>query len=134
LHRIVSAAAADASASGVDILDPYEVTAKSLRALAGPLAAGSVIRIGCNKSSADADLRSVESASGVRVERYRLPSGLALHDRYMRVGSSIWIVGASFNNLGANFATVVGLRELLTLGQIADLFDECLTGAPEATS
>lgn len=134
LRRVVSVAGANASAPGVDILDKYEVTAKSLRALAGPLAAGSLIRIGCNGSNADSDFRSVESATGVRVERYRLPSGLALHDRYMRVGSSIWIVGASFNNLGANFATIVAIRELLTLRQIADLFDECLTGAPEATS
>jgi hypothetical protein len=134
LRRIVSAAVADASAAGVDILDPYEVTTKSLRVLAGPLPAGSVIRIGCNRSNADADLPSVESATGVRVERHRLPSGLALHDRYMRVGSSIWIVGASFNNLGGNFATVVGIRELPTLRQIADLFDECLSGAPEVTS
>jgi hypothetical protein len=134
LRRVVSVAAASASVPGVDILDKYEVTAKSLRALAGSLAAGSVIRIGCNRSTADADFRSVESATGVRVERYRRPSGLVLHDRYMRICSSIWIVGASFNNLGANFATIVALRELLTLRQIADLFDECLTGVPEATS
>jgi hypothetical protein len=104
----------------IDLLDSWFVPKDMLLAVAGALPYGSTLRVVCNSPLVDAEFASVESATGVRIERYHVAI-VTLHDRFLRIGDRLWSLGTSLNQLGEALAVILEIRDPVVVGELLEI-------------
>jgi len=134
VQDLIAAKVSKHAPTTVDVIDTYVVDATAIRMIAGALPKGSVIRVACNKPSADGDFPALEVATGVRILRYKIPGSHMVHDRFMRIGDTVWLSGGSFKDLGQRYSVIAELTDLTVAHMVSAMFDLCYRGRIMAKS